>query len=178
VVSLTCGITGSCRVPLRVLHKKLSCGSESMLRARAFHFLPFLGQEFAEAGVEVGPGGFCMHCRFPARQRRLVVGPQSCFAGSLGSWAPGSGQFLGSEASRGFERHVPLLWTLTTGPHSQNGDLAARGVAEASAKALGRLETETLLRLYSWLWAFRGASDFVPSDATEWHALEQLQRKS
>ena len=62
--------TGSCGVFQRVLHTILSCGSESMFWARAFHFLPFFGQEFAEAAV--GLGGFCTHCRFPARRRRSV----------------------------------------------------------------------------------------------------------
>ncbi|KAG2535593.1 hypothetical protein PVAP13_9NG024538 [Panicum virgatum] len=54
---------------------------------------------------------------------------------SLGPWEQGSGQFLGSERPEDLNATWPLLRTLTTGPHSQNGDHAARGGAKASAQA-------------------------------------------
>ena len=95
---------------------------------------------------------------------------------SLGPWEQGSGQFLGSERPEDLNATWPLLRTLTTGPHSQNGDHAARGGAKASAKA--DWKTETLLRLYSWLWAFRGASDLLPRTAIERHASRKKSSTS
>jgi len=90
-----------------------------MFWARAFHFLPFFGQEFAEAAV--GLGGFCMHCRFPARRRRSV---RACVE-------------LGSE-SRGFERHVATVTDTDYWDPLSMADHAARGGAKASAKANGK----------------------------------------
>ena len=104
---------------------------------------------------------------------RTCVGPQSCFAGTLGA---GLRAVLGFGASRGFERHVATV--TDTDYRAPFSEWRSRSPWRSKSQRQGRLETETLLRLYSWLWAFRGASDLLPRTAIERHASRKKSSTS